>query len=112
MSSQGERVQKSTKNQKKSKKRTHMTGEELRLLRLEMKVGPCDMYRLLGLPRRTYQDYEAGRRSIPLEVAIKARAAHRRDREFMANLPAKIFAALDRQFPGGIIPAAAEKEDP
>lgn len=89
-----------------------MAGEELRQLRREMKYGVADMYRILGLPRRTYQDYEAGKRGIPQRVAVAARAAHRRDREFMAGLPGRIHACLDRQFPGGMIPAGAEKEDP
>jgi len=80
-----------------------MSATELKRLRREMRYGPCDMYRALGLPRRTYQDYESGRRSIPQNVADAARAAHRRDREFMAALPARIGAALDRDYPGGII---------
>lgn len=95
-------MQKQTKERKKRQKRTHMSGEELKRLRREMKYRPCDMWLTLGLPRRTYQDYEVGLRGIPQEVADAARAAHRRDREFVANLPTRIGAILDRDFPDGI----------
>lgn len=74
----------------------------MKRLRREMKYRPCDMWATLGLPRRTYQDYEAGRRGIPQEVAEAARAAHRRDRDFIANLPTRIGAILDRDYPDGI----------
>jgi len=105
------RVQNQPEKKKKSKKRTHMSADELKRLRREMRIGVCDMYRLLGLPRRTYQDYEAGKRGIPQDVADKAREAHRRDREFMAALSARICASLDQQFPGGVIPVAIQSEE-
>lgn len=95
-------MQKSTKKRKKRQKRTHMSGTELKRLRQEMKYQPRDMYLTLGLARRTYQDYEAGRRGIPQDVAAAVRKAHKRDREFMANLPTRIGAILDRDFPDGI----------
>lgn len=79
-----------------------MNADELKRLRREMRFGVCDMYRVLGLPRRTYQDYEAGKRGIPEDVAAMARKAHCRDREFMTTLSERIGAALDREFPGGI----------
>jgi hypothetical protein len=96
------RVQKTGKRTEKRQKRTHMSGAELKRLRREMKYRPCDMWLTLGLPRRTYQDYEAGLRGIPQEVAAAVREAHRRDREFVANLPTRIGAILDRDFPDGI----------
>lgn len=79
-----------------------MTGGELRAIRLEMGYAPRDMYRELGLPRRTYQDYEAGKRGIPKGVADQARDLLQRDREFMARLPGRITEIIDRDFPGGI----------
>ncbi|MDA8428913.1 MAG: hypothetical protein M0T70_06620 [Geobacteraceae bacterium] len=88
-----------------------MSAEECKRLRQEMKFGVCDMYRTLGLPRRTYQDYESGRRGIPQDVAAQIREAHRRDREFMAGLPARIDAALKREFPGGIIPSFQDEKE-
>lgn len=88
-----------------------MNGEELKRIRIEMKFGVCDMYRTLGLPRRTYQDYEAGKRGIPEDVARRVREAHRRDREFMAGLPARIDAAIEREFPGGVIPSFQDEKE-
>ncbi|WP_214173146.1 hypothetical protein [Geoanaerobacter pelophilus] len=96
-------MQKPVKKTKKRQNCTHMTGAELKRLRREIGIGTCDMYRLLGLPRRTYQDYEAGKRGIPEAVATAAREAHRRDREFFATLPDRIDARLLEQFPDGII---------
>lgn len=89
-----------------------MSAAECKRLRHEMGCAPCDMYRLLGLPRRTYQDYEAGKRGIPQSVAAQIRDAHRRDREFMAGLPARIETWILRDYPDGIIPSTPdERED-
>lgn len=79
-----------------------MTGDELKRIRLAMGYAPRDMYRSLALPRRSYQDYEAGKRGIPADVADKARQLHRRDREFMARLSDRIADRIDRDFPNGI----------
>lgn len=95
-------MQKQPEKIKKRQKRTHMSGAELKRLRREMNYRPRDMYLTLGLARRTYQDYESGRRGIPQDVAAAVRKAHKRDREFMANLPMRIGAILDRDFPDGI----------
>lgn len=40
-----------------------MCGKMLRWLRRDMKFEPRDMCAVLNLPRRTYQDYEAGKRT-------------------------------------------------
>ncbi len=88
---------------KTSKKRTHMEYDELKRLRLEMGCAPRDMCSLLGLKRRTYQGYESGNRGIPQDIAERVREAHRRDREFMAALPAKLLSRIDRDFPLGIV---------
>lgn len=95
-------MQNDHKKRKTGKNGTQMSGAELKQLRLEMGIGACGMYRILGLPRRTYQDYEAGRRGIPEHVAIAARAAHQRERSFMASLSDRIAAAIDRDYPHGI----------
>lgn len=79
-----------------------MSGDELKRIRLAIGFAPRDMYRSLGLPRRTFQDYEAGKRSIPTEVAETAREIQRRDREFMKRLPGRLAAAIDKDFPNGI----------
>lgn len=112
MSSQGKRVQNSDKKQSGRQKRTHMTGAELTRIQAELLFAPRDMCCVLGLPRRTYQDYKSGRRGIPRDVADLAREILRRNREFMARLPALITAAVERDFPGGVIPAhTVERED-
>ncbi|BDV42414.1 hypothetical protein GURASL_13370 [Geotalea uraniireducens] len=104
-------MQNQSQKQKKRQKCTHMSAEECKRLRSEIKLGPCDMCRILGIPRRTYQDYEAGRRGIPESVATQIREAYRRNREFMAGLPARIETWFFRDFPGGVIPSVhVEKE--
>lgn len=111
MSSQGNRVQNTSKKQSGKQKRTHMTGDELTRIQAELLFAPRDMCRVLMLNRRTYQDYKAGRRGIPRDVADLAREILRRNREFMARLPALIHAAVERDFPGGVIPSAGRDEE-
>ena len=102
-----------TKQQQKRQKRTqYMCPAMLRWIRLQMKFAPRDMYGTLGLPRRTYQDYESGERGIPAKLAAQIRQVFKRDREFMAGLPNRVDANLKRQFPGGMIPSnQAGKEE-
>jgi len=79
-------VQNETKKQEKRQKRTHMTGGELTRIRKEMKFEPRHMYRTLNIPRRTYQDYEADKRGIPVKLALRIREMHKRDREWVAGI--------------------------
>jgi hypothetical protein len=80
-------VQKATKKQNKRRKRTqYMCREMLRWLRLDINFRPVDMYTSLGIPRRTYQDYEAGHRSIPPDVSGGAWDIHKRNRLLMDNM--------------------------
>lgn len=95
-------MQKPDEKTKKREKRTHMTGEELKRIRLAIKFDPRDMCAVLVLPRRTYQDYEAGKRSIPESVANAAREAHRRNIDFMKRLPKIIDTRIKAQYPNGI----------
>ena len=104
-------MQKQQEKRKTRQKRTHMSSAECKRLRREMGCAPCDMYRLLGLPRRTYQDYESGRRGIPQGIAAQIREAHRRDREFMDSLPARIETWILRDFPNGVIPSANDEKE-
>lgn len=71
-----------------------MTGNQLRYIKQQMKFGTCDMYRTLELPRRTYQDYESGRRTIPPEVARRVLATYRADRRWMRDMDRRIDEAL------------------
>lgn len=86
----GNSVQNDTKKRKTRAKRTHLTGGELRAMRREMKFAPRDMCAVLGLPRRTYQDYEAGRRGIPAALAERIRQIYRQDREWMAGIGRRV----------------------
>ena len=94
-----------SENVKKSLKRTqYMTGKELKRLRREMKFDPRDMCCILGIPRRTYQDYEASKRGIPVEFAERVRELHRQDRAFIAGIAERVDADLAKKYPGGMIP--------
>lgn len=85
-------MQKQQKNTKTAK--THaMSGPELKRLRREMKFAPREMCVILGLKRRTYQDYEANKRGIPSALAERIREIHRRDREFIAGIGDRVDAA-------------------
>lgn len=85
-------MQNDTKKHNKRQKRTHMSGQELKRLRLEMKFAPRDMCDILPLNRRTYQDYEAGKRGIPAGLAARIRELHQRDREFIAGIGDRVEA--------------------
>lgn len=87
-----------------------MKASELKSIRLEIRFDPRDMCCVLDLPRRTYQDYEAGKRNIPVEVANRIREIYRRDREFMAGIAYRVDQALDKEYPGGLIPSAPCKD--
>jgi len=67
-----------------------MSAAELKRLRREMKFAPRDMCAILSLPRRTYQDYESGRRGIPEKIAAQIRKAYRQDREFIAGIAGRV----------------------
>lgn len=85
-------MQNDTKKQNNKQKRTHMSGKELKQLRREMKFEPRDMCVSLNMPRRTYQDYEAGKRGIPAKMAEAARELFKRDREFMNGIGDRVDA--------------------
>jgi len=78
---------KSDSKTKNSRKRTqYMCKQMLIWLRKDINFRPVDMYTSLKLPRRTHQDYEAGNRGIPADVADAARDVHRRNRQLMDNV--------------------------
>ena len=113
------RVQKDTKKTKKRQKRTHfMCKQMLQWIRLQMLFDPRDMRATLvppgcpPIPRRTYQDYEAGNRRIPAELAARIRDVFQRDRELLAGLNDRVDAAAAKKFKGGKIPSfQVEKEE-
>ena len=98
-----------TKRTTKSGKTHAMTAAELREIRLDLGFKPQHMRAVLGgLPRRTYQDYEAGKRRVPVETLRMARQVWQRNREFMATLPARLAALIERNHPTGIRSASEE----
>lgn len=57
---------------------------------------------MAGIPYRSLQDYSRGLFGIPEHVAAVVREAHRRDREFMADMVRRLEERLDRDYPRGI----------
>lgn len=88
------RVQKATKKPQKRQKRTqYMCGKMLRYIREVMKYEPRDMRASLELTsRRTYEDYESGKRGIPAKLATRIRELFKRDRDFMNGIGARVDA--------------------
>lgn len=111
-------MHKTSKTQKNSRKRTQfMCAAMLRWIRVQMGFEPRDMRATLALPgckpipRRTYQDYEAGKRGIPAKLATRIREVFKCDREFMATICHRVDIALTKQFPGGVIPSYQAKNE-
>ncbi len=87
-------MQNDTKNVKKQQKRTqYMCAKMLRWIRKDMKHEPRDMCDQFKLSRRTYQDYEAGKRGIPAELASRIREKHNADREWTNGIGDRVDAA-------------------
>lgn len=75
-----------TKKRKNSRKRTqYMCAAMLAWLQQDINFKPVDMYTCLGIPRRTYQDYLAGHRGIPADIAAAVWDIYRRNRQLMDN---------------------------
>lgn len=106
-------MQNSTKKIDKQKNaRIFMCANELKQIRYMMRYAPRDMYQEMRLPRRTYQDYESGKRRISQKVAAQIREMYRRDCEFMNGIANRVDAALMADYPDGIIPSIqVEKEE-
>jgi hypothetical protein len=90
-------------NEKQSGQVEAMTGPDLKSIRLALGFAPRDMCAVLSLPRRTYQDYEAGQRGIPAAVAERVRQVEERNRRFWEELPGRVGEAVSRDWPGGIV---------
>jgi len=86
-----------------------MCGQMLRWIRQQMLFDPRDMRATLvppGCPpmhRRTYEDYEAGKRGIPAELATRIREVYQRDLELKAGINDRVDAAVKKKFKGGVI---------
>ena len=91
------------KSPKKEQKCTQNGAAELKALRLAMRFDLRSMAAILDqMPYRTYQDYEYGKRPVPVKVLEKARAAAVRDKEVMAKIVRDVAADIERRFPLGI----------
>jgi hypothetical protein len=84
------------KNDKKQKKRTKRTqfmcAKMLHWLRKDMRFEPRDMCDTFKQARRTYQDYEAGKRGIPAKLAARIREKHKADREWINGIGDRVDA--------------------
>lgn len=86
-------MQKTSKKHHKGKKRTqYMCGNMLQLIQADMLYDPRDMCDQFILKRRTYQDYAAGKRGIPQELAARIRELYAWDKDFMANIGNRVDA--------------------
>ena len=81
------------KHKKPAKRTQYMCAKMLRWIRKDMKYEPRDMCDQFQLPRRTYQDYEAGKRGIPAKLAVRIREQHKADREWMNGIGDRVEAA-------------------
>ncbi len=98
-----------TENNPKTAKVHAMSAEELVRLREEMHLDMVSMAAILvspkypkGMPYRTLQDYAAGKRGIPKDVADLVRQKHNQDREFMAGIGTRVDNELRKK--GGLVP--------
>ena len=87
-------MQNNKKKQNKRQKRTqYMCPQILRWLRQDMRFEPRDMRAVLEIrSRRTYEDYEAGKRGIPAKLATRIRELHKRDRELINGIGDRVDA--------------------
>ena len=83
-------------------------GIDLRRAREEMGYGPSDMARLLRTPLRTYQDWEAVRRSFPAIVQVTMGLLAERELWVMQRAISAANQRIASDFPQGI---KSEKED-
>lgn len=74
-----------------------MTGDQLKYVKQKIGYGTYDMYHELKLPRRTYQDYEAGKRAVPPTVARQVLQLYRADRRWTRGMGERIDEALKGQ---------------
>ncbi len=75
---------------KTADKMENMTPAELRAARIRLGMNMAEMAKTLRTPYRTYQDWEAGRRTIPGVCAVAVELLLKRDRWVMLAIEAKI----------------------
>ena len=80
-------------------------AEMLKSIRKAMGMDITSMAILMGMPYRTYQDYELGNRSIKDSVMVRAREVQDRDTETTLRAVATGVDHVVSRFPGGVIPS-------
>lgn len=79
-----------------------MCGAMLRWIRTEINLEPRYMRAILvppgqpAMPRRTYEDYEAGKRGIPAKLAARIRELYQQNLDWIAAMDSRIDAAEKR----------------
>ena len=88
---------------KNSEKSTHENGKKLREIRESVNYDLRSFAKCIGIPERTLQDYEYGKRKTPVEVVNAALSFRARDRKLTASIIKRAKKEIDRQFPNGIL---------
>jgi DNA-binding transcriptional regulator YiaG len=88
---------------KKTTQEKPINGEDLRAFRKNfLKFSLADTSRLLRIPVRTLEDYEAGRRRVPGVVGVAVYLLAEKQERVTRKILDELSREIDRQFPGGI----------
>jgi DNA-binding transcriptional regulator YiaG len=99
------------KSEKTTQKET-VSGRELRAFRENyLKFSLADTSRLLRIPVRTLEDYEADRRKVPAVVAVAIWLLQEKQERVTAGIIERLNRELDRHFPTGILSEAEPEEE-
>jgi hypothetical protein len=85
-----------------------MTHTELRAIQDEIKFDAPSMALCLEVSARCYRNYLYGVNAIPQTVERAAKELLQINRTFVIEMPARIDARIDREFPNGIISEVSE----
>lgn len=88
-----------------------VSGDQLRAFREGfLGFSLADTARLLRTPKRTLEDYEAGRRKVPGVVAVAVWLLREREERVTAAIIDDLNREIDRAFPLGIPSECAEED--
>jgi transcriptional regulator with XRE-family HTH domain len=85
-----------------------MTADNLKELRHNIKFDMRSMATCLGIPLSTYQRYEDGTAAVPDRIERAALELEQINVAFMADLPARVDARIEREYPHGFMSEACE----
>lgn len=83
-----------------------MHKTEFRNMRELMRFSLAELSRVVGIPYRTLQDYEYGKRRIPSRVADLMRRELKRSQQIRRQVLACIDSRIDRELPERFISEA------